>query len=262
MSPFVPSEVEGPLNARDRRVSTALDTNEKMSRLLVLGLAWSLFAGQAAAQSCIIPSEVPLPTLPDQGGETRIAVPVTGYLFALSWSPEFCRTRGEERRHRLQCSGEAGRFGFILHGLWPDGEGRRDPRWCRTVPVPDKMTIRAHLCMTPSANLLAHEWAKHGSCAFGDAPRYFRAGATMFNALRFPDMNALSRREPTAADIRQSFAELNRGVPADAVAIVANRRQWLQEVRLCLGRDFRPRSCSPEDRGVAGAVPVRIWRGR
>src|SRR3546814_10698006 len=76
-----------------------------------------------------------------------------------------------------------GRFGFVLHGLWPDSAGRRDPRWCRPVPLPDPATIRANLCVTPSADLLAHEWAKHGSCRFSDAPRYFRAASVMFDAV-------------------------------------------------------------------------------
>lgn len=196
-----------------------------------------------------------------QGAETSIRVPVTGYLLALSWSPEFCRTRADDERYRLQCGGEMARFGFILHGLWPDAPGRRDPRWCRPVPLPRPQAIRDNLCSTPSADLLAHEWAKHGSCAFASADRYFRAGAVMFNALRFPDMTALSRRRPTAADIRRAFAEENRGLPVDAVAILANRRQWLQEVRICLGRDFRPRACPREDRGADDPVPVRIWRG-
>src|SRR3546814_11862031 len=98
-----------------------------------------------------------------------------------------------------------GRVGFVLHGLWPDAAGRRDPRWCRPVPLPDPATIRANLGVTPSADLLAHEWAKHGSCRFSDAPRYFRAASVMFDAVRFPDMDRLSRRNPTAGDIRRGL---------------------------------------------------------
>src|SRR3546814_17248962 len=98
-----------------------------------------------------------------------------------------------------------GRFGFILHGLWPDAAGRRDPRWCRPVPLPDPATIRANLCVTPSADLLAHVWAKHGSCRFSDAPRYFRAASVMFDVVRFPDMARMSRRTPTAGGIRRAF---------------------------------------------------------
>src|SRR3546814_14299066 len=82
-------------------------------------------------------SQIPPPETPRQGDQSRIIAPVTGYLLALSWSPEFCRTRTESKRHRLQCSGEMGRFGFVLHGLWPDAAGRRDPRWCRPVPLPE-----------------------------------------------------------------------------------------------------------------------------
>lgn len=216
---------------------------------------------QAQASSCRIPADPPRAEIPDQGAQTSVKAPVTGYLLALSWSPEFCRTRMESSRHQMQCSGRMGRFGFILHGLWPDGKGKRDPQWCRPVRIPDAQTIRANLCMTPSADLLAHEWAKHGSCGFTSASRYFRAASIMFHAVRFPDMNALSRREPKTGDVRRAFASANPGLAADAIAVIANRRQWLQEVRLCLGRDFHPRACPPEDRGVADGVPLRIWRG-
>ena len=235
-------------------------------RLLEAAALFALLplASGAAAQtaSCVVPDQIPAPETPRQADQSRIIAPVTGYLLALSWSPEFCRTRTESKRHRLQCSGEMGRFGFILHGLWPDAAGRHDPRWCRPVPLPDPATIRANLCVTPSADLLAHEWAKHGSCRFSDAPRYFRAASVMFNAVRFPDMDRLSRRNPTAGDIRRAFAARNPGLPESSVAVVANRRQWFQEVRLCLGENFRPRPCPVEDGGVADKVPVSIWRGQ
>lgn len=227
--------------------------------LLVLCLPFA--QAQAQSRHCTVPSAVPAPAQPDQGRQSSVRVPVSGYLLALSWSPEFCRTRSDQPRHRLQCSGEMGRFGFILHGLWPDAEGMRDPRWCRPVGLPPPATIRANLCITPSADLLAHEWAKHGSCGFVSAERYFRAGSTMFNAVRFPDMAQISRQQPTAGDIRRAFAALNPGLPATAVSIVANRRQWLHEVRLCLATSFRPRACPQGDRGAADTVPIKIWRG-
>lgn len=155
-----------------------------------------------------------------------------------------------------------GRFGFILHGLWPDAPGMNDPRWWRPVRVPDAATIRANLCPTPSADLLAHEWAKHGSCAFADARSYYRAGSGLFSALRFPDMNGLSRRKRlNAGDLRRAFRAANPAFPVESIGVVANRRQWLQEMRLCLGKDFRPRACSTEDQGVLDAVPVKVWRG-
>src|SRR3546814_12467360 len=65
-------------------------------------------ASGVAAQtaSCVVPGQIPPPETPRQGDQSRIIAPVTGYLLALSWSPEFCRTRPESKRHRLQCSGE------------------------------------------------------------------------------------------------------------------------------------------------------------
>src|SRR3546814_14555398 len=75
-------------------------------------------------------------------------------------------------------------------------------------------------------------------------------------------MDRLSRRNPTAGDIRRAFAARNPGLPESSVAVVANRRQWFPEVRLCLGENFRPRPCPVEDGGVADKVPVSIWPGQ
>src|SRR3546814_10408549 len=71
-------------------------------------------ASGVAAQtaSCVVPGQIPPPETPRQGDQSRIIAPVTGYLLALSWSPEFCRTHQESKRPRLHCSGEVGRFGL------------------------------------------------------------------------------------------------------------------------------------------------------
>ena len=225
---------------------------------LLLAVAWAAPA-LAQATACRVPA-----TLPDYRVESAPASartpPVDGYLLALSWSPEYCRKREIAPRDRMQCSGEHGRFGFILHGLWPEGAGRESPAWCgRPSKVPPAVVAR-HLCVTPSAQLIQHEWQKHGTCGWSDPARYLHAGATLFGALRFPDMMALSRARPEAGELRRAFADLNPGLPASAIRIQANRRQWLREVQICLGKDFQPRAC-PGGGGVADPVPLLIWRG-
>lgn len=83
----------------------------------------------------------------------------------------------------------------------------------------------------------------------------------MYDALRFPDLRRLSRKSPDVNAVKQAFAALNPGLQPNAIAVITNRRQWLEEIRLCLGRDFRSRSCAPEDRGAGDKQPVKIWRG-
>jgi ribonuclease T2 len=232
-----------------------------LPRVLLFGLGL-LAATPALAQAtaCRVPS-----SLPDYRVETPPGPPrpgaVAGYLLALSWSPEYCRKRQAEPRDRMQCSGAHGRFGFILHGLWPESAGRRaPPAWCGAPSKVPPAVVARHLCVTPSAQLIQHEWQKHGTCGWSGPARYLRAGTALFGALRFPDMNALSRAEPTAGDVRRAFAAINPGLPTSAIRIKANRRQWLREVEICLNQDFRPHACT----GGVGArdpVPLLIWRG-
>lgn len=235
-----------------------------MRRLELLLILLALVPGTALAQarSCTLPSVLPQPRIDRPSPDERPRrTAIAGYLLAMSWSPEFCRTRRNDPAHRLQCSGSAGRFGFILHGLWPEAGHAGYPQYCRPVGLVPEPVLRSHLCMTPSVDLIQHEWAKHGSCGWADPGRYYRSASIMWQAVRFPDMDRLSRGNPNAREIRLAFAQANRGLPPDAVRVVASRRQWLREVHLCLGRDFRPRSCPAFARGAADPVPVSIWRG-
>lgn len=96
---------------------------------------------------------------------------------------------------------------------------------------------------------------------------YFSAARLLFNALEFPDMARLSR-EPergtplTAATIAERFADLNDGMPADSVTVKVSPKGWLQEVRICLDRKFKPRRCPRYSRGANSKAQVKIWRGR
>src|SRR3546814_2672867 len=95
----------------------------------------------------------------------------------MSWSPQHCaRVRNPKAaRDRFQCAGESGRFGWVLHGLWPEADGPAYPQWCRPAKIVPAPVLRRHMCMTPSAQLLQHEWAKHGTCMSPHPAAYFRA---------------------------------------------------------------------------------------
>ena len=187
---------------------------------------------------------------------------VTGYTLALSWSPEFCRFRDDEARHARQCSGRSGRFAFVVHGLWPESAGGNWPQWCPTRRRPSADAVRASLCMTPSTRLIAHEWAKHGSCMTRDPDTYWRITRILWRSLRWPDFDRLSRqRNLTARDIRSTFADANPYWDAEDVGLKLNERGWLQEMRLCYGSDFMPRACDRRRFGPPNDEEVRIWRG-
>ncbi|MEO0031235.1 MAG: hypothetical protein RIS94_993 [Pseudomonadota bacterium] len=158
----------------------------------------------------------------------------------------------------MQCSGQAGRFGFVLHGLWPESTPGRWPQWCSARPVPVE-TIRRNLCLTPSPALMAHEWAKHGSCMARTPEGYFRAGRALVRSLAFPDMAHLSRAEGlTAGALRGAMREATPFLPTEAIRVKANPRGWLEEVHVCYGADFFPAACT--DAGLADDAPLKIWR--
>jgi ribonuclease T2 len=213
----------------------------------------------AQAYQCRIPQQLSVPRVSPDGPTRR--VPVTGYTLALSWAPEFCKGREGRRADAVQCSGRNGRFGLVVHGLWPDGRSTW-PQWC---PTPRKLSpheVRRNVCMMPSALLQTRQWAKHGSCMVRRPETYFAVTRTLWDSLRLPDLDRLSK-EPglTAGMLRDRWTIANPAWPRSAVGIKLNEGGWLQELRLCYRKDFMPTAC---DRGRAGAkdnAQVKIWRG-
>ena len=229
--------------------------------LAALPLLAMASVAHAQAYQCQVPETAPAVPKIAQDGETR-RLPVKSYTLALSWSPEHCRGREDSADDRMQCSPRNGRFGFIVHGLWPEGSGGNWPQWCRAGPPPAPATIRKGLCMTPSARLMAHEWAKHGSCMARRPETYFRITTILWQSLRWPDYDRISRKPGlTAGDIRKAFADANRGWEPKHVGLVLNKKGWLQEMRLCYGKDFLPAVCDKRRFGPPDKTPVKIWRG-
>jgi ribonuclease T2 len=230
--------------------------------LAAIGAVLALLPGTALAQAyqCRIPqAPLSVPQVARDGPVRR--VPVTGYTLALTWSPEYCRYRTGRAADRRQCSGTSGRFGFVVHGLWPEGRGTW-PQWCPTTRNPSSRDLAASLCTTPSAALLAHEWAKHGSCMVRTPTSYFKVTRILWNSLRWPDFDRISRTEGlTAGQIRQAFADANRYWEPEHVGLVVNERGWLTEMRLCYGKDFMPARCEARRFGPRDSAPVKIWRG-
>ena len=219
-------------------------------------------SAHAQAYQCRAPS-VLQPASPESkpASEPRRPLPVSGYTLALSWSPEFCRTRKDSPRHKTQCSGDDGSFGFILHGLWPDAQGATYPQWCRATRPLSPTATRRNFCMMPDTRLMARQWAKHGSCMARRPETYFRISRIMFGAVRFPDMDRLSRQPLTAGAFRTAFAAANDGLNSEMIRLKINRRGWLQEERLCLAENFRPTRCPARMRRAKDDAAIKIWRG-
>lgn len=241
-------------------------------------LAASAFAsaqtGQTdSATACRLPERVAPAVCPDRGPPRGRAGDFDYYVLALSWSPEYCADRGQRDAH--QCA--ANRFGFVVHGLWPQyrprgpepaqaqsqaqsqaqaaGTSRPAPPWpqyCAPAdPLPEAL-VRRHLCQVPSPRLMACQWSKHGSCGdFAGPAAYFAAIEEILARVRRPDLPAGSS---TVRAIRAAFAAVNPGLAGEHMAVLV-AHDHLSEVRICLARDRT--SFVRCDAAVGGSAPDR-----
>ncbi|MEW5684691.1 MAG: ribonuclease T [Pseudomonadota bacterium] len=224
---------------------------------LAVSAAWLASALPAAAQApaCRLPqSIVPAPEQPPPRGEVSLTR-ADHMVLAVTWSPEWCRTNGRNAGAALQCRQNS--FGFVLHGLWPSTRGGDHPRYCRAAPPLAPQTVRANLCMTPSIDLLQHEWAAHGTCGWPTSAAYFEQASAMWNGLARPT----PRNGMTAGDLRAAFTRANPGLPHDAVSVRVASGNRLLEVGVCYDMAFRPSACprglGTPDRVVLKVTPVR-----
>lgn len=216
----------------------------------------------AQAAQCSPPAQMPRPRpdLPDSATPRRL-LPIGGYTLALTWSPQYCSTAkgGDDA---FQCNGRNGRFGFTLHGLWPDGVGKDWPQYCRAANLLPRAVIRQNLCSTPSAQLLQHEWAKHGTCMTARPELYFNLSRTLYQSIRYPDMRVLARRRNlTAGQFAQAFAAVNEGMRADMVRVTTTRDNRLNELWLCMDKSLEFARCPAHQGGAPARAALRITTG-
>lgn len=226
-----------------------------------LGLVFAPTVAHAQALACDIPDRIPVPRIEQPKRSEPVRKPrITGYLLSMSWSPQHCADvrNPKDARDRFQCSGENGRFGWVLHGLWPETDTPGYPQWCRPAKIVPQPVLKRHMCMTPSVQLLQHEWAKHGTCMSPNPDAYFRSADILFRAVRFPDMKGLAAKPQTAGSIRRAFSAANPGVTAPMIAVSVDRQGWLDEVRLCLGPRMKPARCKPFQTGVKDGRQIRV----
>lgn len=234
-----------------------------MKWLLPLLLMLSMQA--VAQQSCRLPPQVT--TLTNAQLQSLVApastrYPADGYLLALSWSPAFCAKADNNGRSEsdsdFQCLNN--HFGFVVHGLWPDSSAAPSiddqPSFCRPVQPIAVATLKQHLCTVPGVRLMHHEWAKHGSCAFKSPEAYFDTIERLRRQLRTPDFSGPRSATLSAGDIRQAFMQRNLGLSHESIMIVTDRKNRLEEVRICYDTSFRTTRC--QRRGAPDRILIRI----
>lgn len=176
------------------------------------------------------------------------------YVLALSWSPTFCATA---RYPAAEC-GE--RRGFVVHGLWPQGE-TGFPHDCSRERGPSRRQMRALRDLMPDPSLIVHEWRAHGTCSGLDPERYFdlvrRASGRVVRPARFADPES-PPAATSAAAVEAAFVAANPGLKPDMIAVEC-RSGRLSEVRICLDRGtlaFRP--CPGVDRRACHAARLSV----
>lgn len=167
------------------------------------------------------------------------------YLLSLSWSPSWCRLEGDARE-APECRRGAGR-GFTLHGLWPQRESGW-PSHCRTAEHdPTRQESAAMADVMGSSGLAWYQWKKHGRCSGLSARAYYATMRRAFATIALPEVFGQIDRPLTlpAQVVEDAFLDANPGLTRDQITVTC-AEGMIQEVRLCLTRDLRPRRCGTD----------------
>jgi ribonuclease T2 len=197
----------------------------RLVRLALAGLAL-VVAGPASAQAPAAPGAFDY------------------YVLALSWSPEHCASVAGAA-DKLECGHT--RYGFLVHGLWPQHRAGGWPERCARVgPVP-RDVIERNEDVILDEKLLRHQWAKHGTCTGLDIAGYLDRVRAARDAVKLPDdyLAPESAFESDAAGLRAAFAAANPGFPPESIAVKCRGRH-LVEVRICLGKGLEPVQCGAD----------------
>ena len=133
----------------------------------------------------------------------------------------------------------------------------------------------------PGMSLIGHEWRVHGTCTGLDQASYFRLVRKAREAVRVPSefKPAAPARSIDPARVEAAFIAANPGIGRDGIAVTCRDRR-IEEVRICLTKSLRFRSCphvhaaacdrprastprpaaatEPSDRSRKTRIPVKI----
>jgi ribonuclease T2 len=178
------------------------------------------------------------------------------YLLSLSWSPAFCLSNPGA----AECNGPR-RFGFIVHGLWPQYE-KGWPENCNVhQQVPDSV-VSGIADIMPARGLVYHEWSAHGTCSGLGAADFFALVRRAYAAIAIPaSLSGLSHAiEQAPSAIAAEFLHANPRLSGQSIVVTCGRQDAprLREVHICLDRDLNPRACSSDAAGGACRAATMI----
>ncbi len=177
--------------------------------------------------------------------KTRHSTQFSYYLLVLSYAPDFC-DQPQGKKDPREC-GIGRKVGFVVHGMWPQGDTTRGPENCGHAGAVSPAIVQATLKYIPTESLIQHEWATHGTCSGLSAADYFAALRTARDSVTIPgDLNQPAQRlQLSPATIESKMAAGNASFPPAAFRTSCYRNNELQEVRICVNKDQSPRACGP-----------------
>jgi ribonuclease T2 len=163
------------------------------------------------------------------------------YLLSLSYAPGFCDQPNAHKNAR-ECDGNNG---FVVHGLWPQGDSGRGPEGCGAARPVSGDIVRQMLNYIPTESLIQHEWATHGTCSGLSPADYFALVRKARDAVKIPGDLSRPQREIdlSPAQIESEMAAANPSFPRGAFRVACYRNNELQEIRICFNKDLSPRDC-------------------
>ena len=229
-------------------------------RLLAAGCSQEAAEAPASAPNTSIvqtvPAAPPTSNVPEGKG-------FDFYVLSLSWSPSYCEAEGEDA-NRQQCA--AGRpYAFVVHGLWPQFE-RGFPENCPT-DEPDvsqrhaSRALRPHAVGRPDPLSVAQARVVLGARRrrdYFDVLRAARETVSIPQEFRRLDELQDARSRRCRSGLPQGQSSRCRRT---AIAVTCDKR-YLREVRICMTKDLKFRSCPEIDRrdcrlGKVVMPPVR-----
>src|SRR3984957_10302912 len=143
------------------------------------------------------------------------------YLLSLSWSPAYCVSSPAA----AECNGPR-RFGFIVHGLWPQYE-EGWPENCNVhQQVPDNVVTGISDLM-PARGLVYHEWSAHGTCSGLSPAEFFALVRRARASVAIPPalLETSQAVEESPAAIRLAFQRANPKLSAQSIVVTCSGQE-------------------------------------
>ncbi|WFP73308.1 ribonuclease [Mesorhizobium sp. WSM4906] len=207
---------------------------------------------------------------PASAGQAKPSQPASGkpeYVFALSWQPAFCETKGSKPECKAQSPSEFDASHFTLHGLWPQPNGNfycqvsagdkandSPAHWGDLPPVNLDAGTRAELDQVmpgTASKLERHEWVKHGTCYGKSQQDYFSDALNLMRAVNASPVRDLFTKnigkQLTSEQIRNAFDKAFGAGAGDRVRVSclvdpSSGRRLIGELTLGLSGPIGPDS--------------------